>query len=145
MNTVMAAHWIGVLFHYVSLFLLGGFALWMAVNMLKKTPATLKGAQDDGGALVTVMDSQAGFIAGENYQFTDSLSFGRSPANDVIINEPYVSHEHACIIRQRKQYVLVDLGSRNGSKINGDLCEKDTVLADGDVISIGSVSFTFKR
>ena len=145
MNTVTAAHWIGVGFHYASLLVLGAFALWMAGKMLRKPPVTANDVQDDGGALVTVMESQAGLVVGANYRFTDSLSFGRSPANDVIINEPYVSHEHACIIRQRKQYVLVDLGSRNGSKINGDLCEKDTVLADGDVISIGSVSFTFKR
>ena len=145
MNSVIAAHWTGVLFHYAALILLGAFAFWMAGKMLRSVPVALSAAQEESGALITVRDSQAGLVAGMEYRFTDSLSFGRSPSNDVIINEPYVSHEHACIIRQRRQYVLVDLGSRNGSKINGNLCEKDTALADGDVIAIGSVSFTFKR
>lgn len=147
MNELVFAHWVGVFFHYAALLLLAGFALWMADKMLRSRPLAFEKTETAASmASVTVQQSsQAGMPVGACYQFTDSLSFGRSPTNDIIINEPYVSHEHACIIQQRRQYVFVDLGSRNGSIINGKPCEKDTVLTDGDVIGVGSVSFIFKR
>ncbi len=147
MNELVFAHWVGVAFHYAALLLLAGFALWMADKMLRgRPPAFEKTETAASTASVMVQQSSHSEISvGACYQFADSLSFGRSPTNDIIINEPYVSHEHACIIQQRRQYVFVDLGSRNGSIINGKPCEKDTVLTDGDVIGIGSVSFIFKR
>ena len=146
MNGLVFAHWFGVAFHYMALISLAGFSLWMANIMLRSRPPAFEAATETAlAASVTVQQAQAGLVAGTCYQFADSLSFGRSPTNDVVVNEPYVSHEHACIIQQRKQYVLVDLGSRNGSVINGKPCGKDTVLTDGDVIGIGSVSFIFKR
>ena len=144
MNGLVVTHWLGVAFHYIALAALAGFAVWLAASMLRRQPPEETPSPARQTASLTVKEDKAGLAAGTCYRFTDALSFGRSPSNDVVINEPYVSHEHACIIQQQKCYVLVDLGSRNGSTVNGRPCGKDTVLADGDVIGIGSVSFTFK-
>ncbi len=146
MNSVLTAHWLGVIFHYAALALLAGFACWLAVSMLRGRPVPEKAAPSSAEqAMVIVKIAGGGLAVGGRYRFSDALSFGRAPTNDVVVNEPYVSHEHACIILQKKQYVLIDLGSRNGSTVNGIPCEKDTVLTDGDLIGIGPVSFIFKR
>ena len=144
MNSLVAAHWLGVFFHYAALALLSGFAVWLAVRMLRGSPRAAAVAPGAAAAVI-VKTACGGLEAGTRYRFSEALSFGRSQTNDVVINEPYVSHEHACIILQQKQYVLVDLGSRNGSTVNGKTCEQDTVLTDGDLIGIGPVSFIFKR
>jgi len=71
------------------------------------------------------------------------LTIGRRPYNDVQLDDLTVSGEHA-LVRVRKGAVVVhDLGSRNGTLVNGLPIQQRT-LADGDVIDIGIYRLHFE-
>lgn len=63
-------------------------------------------------------------------------SIGRWEDNDVVIEDRWVSRYHAEVQRERDQYVVHDLGSKNGTLINGQRIAAPTVLADGDEIQV---------
>jgi pSer/pThr/pTyr-binding forkhead associated (FHA) protein len=48
------------------------------------------------------------------------LTIGRSPLNQIVIDHPMVSTQHAVLLRAGTSYWLKDLDSRNGTRINGD-------------------------
>ncbi len=63
---------------------------------------------------------------------------GRSPTSDLVLESPDVSRQHAKFFVKGGTYYFSDLGSRNGSIVNGKQAEKDRpyILNDGDVIRI---------
>lgn len=66
---------------------------------------------------------------------------GRSPECHITIDDPLVSREHAKIFNHGDRIVLRDLGSRNGSKLNGEpvAANSDIELKNGDRIRLGNV------
>jgi hypothetical protein len=71
------------------------------------------------------------------------LVIGRLPECDIVLSDPNVSRRHAEIVRQDGEVVLRDLGSTNGSKVNGSQVTA-VVLADGDEIIIGATRMAFE-
>ncbi len=71
---------------------------------------------------------------------------GRSPNSDLVLDSPDVSRLHGKLIYQGGNYYFCDLGSRNGSMINGKLAEKNQpyLLRHGDLIRIGDFVLTMK-
>ncbi len=81
---------------------------------------------------------------GEKIPFSGTCSFGRTPSNTVALTDNGVSRRHAIIHYQDGgDYLLVDLGSTNGTMLNGRYLHRPTVLKSGDRISILSQSFSF--
>ena len=73
----------------------------------------------------------------------DPLTIGRLPECDVVVADKNVSRRHAELRRQDGQIVVVDLGSTNGTRVNGAGI-KERVLADGDVITVGATEMRFE-
>ncbi len=69
----------------------------------------------------------------------DTLKLGRDLDNDIVIVAPHVSRHHTRITRQGADMVVEDLGSRNGTLVNGVRLEAPRTLASGDVIGLGNV------
>jgi adenylate cyclase len=71
-------------------------------------------------------------------------SVGRSPANQVQIPDPLVSKQHCLIFADRDgNYNIRDLGSRNGTLVNKKRILSDTLLQNGDEISVGTTRCMF--
>lgn len=70
------------------------------------------------------------------------ISIGRASDNDVILDDPEVSRHHCQLKLQHGTYSLADLGSRNGSWVNGDSVS-EVALGPGDRIRIGSTQIEF--
>ncbi len=68
---------------------------------------------------------------------------GRSPECQVTIDDPLVSREHAKILVNGERVVFRDLGSRNGSKVNGQALRGEVELKDGDRLRIGNQEIVF--
>jgi hypothetical protein len=73
------------------------------------------------------------------------LRVGRTPDNDLILEDPSASKEHALIQYQLGRCQITDLGSMNGTSVNAQMLTANTpqILKDGDVISFGGVQFVF--
>ncbi len=69
-------------------------------------------------------------------------TIGRLPDCDVILDDPNASRNHAELHPEGDTYLLVDLGSTNGSKVNGQR-SNGRLLADGDELTFGIVSLVF--
>jgi Protein of unknown function (DUF3662)/FHA domain len=69
---------------------------------------------------------------------------GRSSGSDIVLDDPNVSRRHAEIRRVGDGYSLVDLGSTNGTEVNGQRVG-ETSLMNGDVIGVGTTRLTFER
>lgn len=68
---------------------------------------------------------------------------GRAPDCNLPLNEPLASRRHAELVFERECYVLSDLGSRNGTFVNGNKITTRCELRDGDEIEIGSTRMKF--
>ncbi len=69
-------------------------------------------------------------------------TLGRLPACDVTLEDPSVSRRHARVDRSPDGWVIEDLGSTNGVKVNGRSVDR-APLEDGDEIELGTVRLTF--
>src|SRR3954454_8657979 len=67
---------------------------------------------------------------------------GRSRRCDFVIADPSVSRRHALLIRNDEGWTVYDLGSTNGTRINGWRVER-AVLRPGDEIELGGSRFRF--
>jgi DNA-binding NtrC family response regulator len=67
---------------------------------------------------------------------------GRDPSCSWPLENPTVSARHARLERRREQFILRDLGSRNGTRVNGHLIV-EAPLESGDVIELGQLQLTF--
>jgi pSer/pThr/pTyr-binding forkhead associated (FHA) protein len=66
-----------------------------------------------------------------------TVSIGRDPGNQVVINDPQISRQHARITPQGGLMILEDLGSTNGTMVNGLRITGPHTLAHGDQIGLG--------
>ncbi|MCH7958323.1 MAG: FHA domain-containing protein, partial [Proteobacteria bacterium] len=74
----------------------------------------------------------------------DPVKIGRTPDNDIPIDNLAISRHHATISRLRQYYIIEDHGSSNGTFVNGKEIKK-VVLEDKDVITIGKHKLEFRR
>lgn len=90
--------------------------------------------------LVRVGDAFAGeeFVLGERQN-----TIGRTDENYILLNDPSISRRHSRIDNDGLVYTLQDLGSSNGSRVNGKRITSATILKENDRVSFGNVDFIF--
>jgi hypothetical protein len=81
---------------------------------------------------------RSGPTPGETFPLEgDQLVIGRDASNNITINDAEISRKHARLSFQGGKYILEDLGSTNGSFVNGQRLAGPVVLKPGDVVSLG--------
>lgn len=73
------------------------------------------------------------------------LVLGRSDAADVLVDDLYVSDEHAEILPDDGSWSVRDLGSTNGTFLNGAKVTRPTPLAVGDQLRLGKTNIEVRR
>jgi pSer/pThr/pTyr-binding forkhead associated (FHA) protein len=74
----------------------------------------------------------------------EETQIGKGPRNDLVIADPSVSTAHAMLRRDKDVYAISDLGSRNGTFVNGERVTNPRPLTHGDVIGLGLSKLTFR-
>ena len=69
------------------------------------------------------------------------LRIGRDPRNQVVIDDLYVSRNHAFITYEDGKFWVEDLGSKNGTKLNGSHILDREVINRGDIVTVGHAEF----
>jgi len=96
-----------------------------------------------GPRLIAVLPS------GERLEYfvsQNELEIGKAPHNHIVLNDPTVSNTHAMLLTRDGGYSIVDLGSRNGTFVNGQqLGTQSRTLRHGDAIQLGQTVLTFRN
>lgn len=80
----------------------------------------------------------------ERYVLQDDMTIGRDSDNSIAIRDSFLSGRHVMFIRQDKSYFVKDLGSTNGTFVNGQkLGDTPVQLKDGDKMQIGQLDLLF--
>lgn len=72
------------------------------------------------------------------------LNVGRAEFNDVVLDDPSVSTQHAKLQRREGIWVVVDLGSTNGTFVDGERVSEEAALSPGAVVRFGKISTMFE-
>ena len=70
---------------------------------------------------------------------------GRSPSADIVVGAGYVSARHARFSLMGQNLFVEDLGSTNGTAVNGQAISDPVALNDNDVVNVGDVSIRVRR
>lgn len=103
-------------------------------------------AEDEGFGYLKLINlrKELNFRVYESYSVRESTTLGRSKKCDIYINNPYLSKEHARITYVEDKFYIEDLGSTNGTFVNGkELGSRPVRLKDNDKITFGDLSFLF--
>jgi len=105
----------------------------------------LDGAGDDDGAPVLRVATAAGLRSGSAFDLTEGALLGRGDQADIVLEDSFASSRHARLVPHGDVMVLEDLGSTNGTYLNGEPLRGPQPLHVGDRIRIGDSEFTFER
>jgi pSer/pThr/pTyr-binding forkhead associated (FHA) protein len=72
------------------------------------------------------------------------VNIGRAEYNDLVIPDDSVSSQHAKLTRREGVWVLTDLGSTNGTLVDGERIGADTAIAPGAYVRFGDVQLVFE-
>jgi pSer/pThr/pTyr-binding forkhead associated (FHA) protein len=86
----------------------------------------------------------AGEFKGQIIELGAKIRLGRHPQNDLCLSDPTVSAFHTQITAVGDNYEIMDLRSKNRSKLNGKRLHRPVFLANNDLIEIGKNSFRFR-
>ena len=101
-------------------------------SMARPAPGRYLAVEDAGEIVLFALGDRDG----------QRLRIGRSPAADILLDDPSVSRRHAVIIHRGGRAVLLDDRSLNGVWVNGERVG-EAQLKDGDAIVIGHVSLRY--
>ena len=83
--------------------------------------------------VVVRSDTQAGL----DFTVTDATVLGRSDEADIVLDDPYASEFHLRLVASEEGLTLHDLGSTNGTYLNGRRVTAPTELRRGDAVQVG--------
>jgi adenylate cyclase len=81
---------------------------------------------------------------GDPIPLGEIVTIGRSPGNNLVLPDDQISRNHALIRREGEDYLIMDLGSANGTFVNDKPVTSATPLRTKDVIRIGESEFVFQ-
>lgn len=92
-----------------------------------------------------IVESSAAIAPDTVIPLAGGLTIGRSGSNDVCIEDPFVSHIHARILRRGPYYFVEDLGSTNGTFLNDMRVDGDARLKVRDTLRLGETVLRYEE
>ncbi len=110
-----------------------------------RTAGSEQTATSQYGSLVVVNPGQSGLAPGKRFPLGPVNTIGRTMANDIALNDSFLSSEHAMLQWDGQSWTIEDLESTNGTRLNGREVLQPTPLDYGDTIQVGHVDLKLSR
>jgi sigma-B regulation protein RsbU (phosphoserine phosphatase) len=91
-----------------------------------------------------VLTVKTGSFSGRRFEIGKNVEIGRAAVADVALADPSISRRHASLVRRGDVWLVHDLGSQNGTAVNGRLLREPAALKDGDEIRLGAIVLEFR-
>lgn len=92
---------------------------------------------------MAVLIGMSSTVKGQKYEITqDEIFLGRNAQNHFALEDKSISGRHCSIVRNGRKYNLIDLGSTNGTRLNGASIVK-APLRPKDIIQVGGIELMF--
>ncbi|NBI05857.1 FHA domain-containing protein [Senegalia massiliensis] len=138
--------WSGIssVFRYIYILLIYLFMFWI-IRLIYLDIKGIKNKEIRGDTYLKLINRKDSlpFKVDEFYSLVSNVTIGRSNGNKITIKDPYISKEHAQIIKDKDAYFLEDLNSANGTYVNNIKINNAIKLSSGDTITIGRINFLF--
>lgn len=113
--------------------------LWQVARAIRSHIGSNPGARSEAGGAELVL--LTGGDDGRRIRLRSAGQvIGRSPEADLAIDDPYASEFHARVGVQDERVVVHDLGSTNGTYVNGRRVTTPTTVSRGDTVQIGKTT-----
>jgi len=129
-----------LLLKYIFLGLLYLFLLFIVVVMYKDISTRGEKFKSLHPRLIIIEGTTE---IGKVFPLGNGLTIGRSPDNDIVLANSFVSHIHARILEKNGAYFIEDLNSTNGTFLGGKRILKPAQLKSGNRIRIGKTLLEF--
>lgn len=138
---------ISQIFKYVFIIIIYLFVF----SILRLMYLDIKSIASEGNSLedsylkvVNRLDS-LNFKMQEHYVVKNNMTLGRSSKNDIVIKDKFVSKNHLIFLENNGSYYIEDLGSANGTFLNGVRIDphEPVEIYDNDKIGVGFIQFIF--
>ena len=93
------------------------------------------------GDLLVMEPGETGMEAGERIPLLSTTSVGRDGGNDIVLDDTFISAEHATVSWNGNGWVLSDAGSTNGTRLNGKDVRRPVAVKPGDTVEFGRIKF----
>lgn len=103
------------------------------------------GRKAKAGAFTLTVEQGPGPLKGTTVAVEGVIVIGRSPGADIVVSDDFVSSKHARVFPSGAQAVIEDLGSTNGTLLNGKRITSPVHLSTGDIVDVGSVRLKVGR
>ncbi len=97
------------------------------------------------GRLVVVASPAGEPAAGRSFDLDAITTLGRDVNNAIVIDDPFASSDHAVLTYRGRGWFIEDLGSTNGTYVNGRVVAAVAPLGFGDELAIGQVRLRLER
>ncbi len=118
--------------------LLGSMA-WLAYKELQSAALASELVEKGAGQLRIVSEVNNQLSSTDLIPLLPVTRIGRARSNTLVLEDAYVSNEHAQVLWRGNNWWLEDLNSRNGTLLNGVPVMETAVVKAGDIISIGDI------
>jgi hypothetical protein len=92
-----------------------------------------------------VVEDSPTLAAGREFDLGGGMTIGRSPSSGVLVSDDFVSHMHARVMRRGHFYFISDLGSTNGTTVNGKRITEERQLRVRDEIQVGTTVLRYEE
>lgn len=127
------------------LLLLYVFLFRVVRTLLRDLRAAAREPTTTLGRLVVIDSPASEPPAGHVFAIDAITTLGRDVNNSIVVDDPFASAEHAVLTFRGSAWYVEDLGSTNGSYVNGHRVDGVATIGFGDELQVGQVRFRLER